>query len=136
MLSHAQVRLPVRHPIRLPPLTVQPLAAQAVAVVALHLSGGDAGRTLATLLPVAPPNLLGPRCLCLDAPHLLACSPSAFTRTPATAPYFFLAATTAAAAGATPAFPPTRRTNLHPGDYKYFPTPHTCRSRYLCSGRS
>lgn len=47
----------------------------------------------------------------------------------------FFSATSAAAAGATPAFPPARRTNLQPGDYKYFLSSRTCGSGYLCSGR-
>lgn len=139
MLSQAQVCLPVRPPpsdwlLTLFPLTVQPLAAQAVVVVALHLGGGDARRTLPALLPVAPANLRGPRRLRPDAPHPLARSPSALTRTPASAPDVF-GRTSAAAAAATPAFPPTRRTNLHPGDYKYFLSTRTCGSGYLCSGR-
>lgn len=71
------------------PLTVQPLAVQAVAVVALHLGGGDARRALPPPLPLASPDLGGPRRLRLGAPHPLACSPSAFTSTPASSSLFF-----------------------------------------------
>lgn len=71
------------------PLTVQPLAVQAVAVVALHLGGGDARRALPPPLPLASPDLGGPCRLRLGAPHRLACSPSAFTSTPASSSLFF-----------------------------------------------